>query len=133
MHNVSGNNTWGGNITLNSNSSIENDAGLLTLQGNITDAGAGRALDVITTGNTVISGVIAGTTELDKDGTGLLTLTGTNTFTGQTLVRQGAINIQNGSALGATSGPTVDSNLAALQLQNNITVTGESLTLTGAA
>ncbi len=131
LHNVSGNNTWTGNITLAADSTIKNDAGLLTLQGNIAASGGSRLLTVDTAGNTLVSGVIGGTTALEKDSSGTLTLTAANTFTGDTQIRVGVLNIQNGSALGSTSGVTTVSNNAALQLQNNITVSGEALTLTG--
>jgi autotransporter-associated beta strand protein len=78
-----------------------------------------------------ISGVLSGATTVTKNGSSTLTLTGTNTYTGITNVNAGTLNIQNSSALGTTSNGTVVATGAKLQLQNNITVTGESLTLYG--
>ncbi|BCU78415.1 autotransporter-associated beta strand repeat-containing protein [Luteolibacter sp. LG18] len=49
------------------------------------------------------SGSIGGTGTLDKRGTGKLTLTSANTFTGGTAVRQGVLQVNAGGALG--SGP----------------------------
>ncbi len=47
-----------------------------------------------TNGNSaIVSGVISGTGGLDKVGTGVLTLEATNTYTGETTVRQGALVI----------------------------------------
>jgi autotransporter-associated beta strand protein len=68
---------------------------------------------------------------LTKDGTGTLTLSGTNTFTGLTTVSAGILNIQNGSALGATTVGTVVLSNATLQLQGGISVGTESLLIEG--
>jgi len=78
-----------------------------------------------------ISGVLSGATTVTKNGSSTLTLTGTNTYTGITNVNEGTLNIQNSTALGTTANGTVVASGAKLQLQNNITITGESLTLFG--
>ncbi|MFN7687554.1 MAG: beta strand repeat-containing protein, partial [Sphingobacteriales bacterium] len=78
-----------------------------------------------------ISGVLSGATTVTKNGSSKLTLTGTNTYSGITNVNAGILNIQNNSALGTTANGTVVASGARLQLENNITVTGESLTLNG--
>jgi autotransporter-associated beta strand protein len=78
-----------------------------------------------------ISGVLSGATTVTKNGSSRLTLTGTNTYSGITNVNAGILNIQNNSALGTTANGTVVASGARLQLENNITVTGESLTLNG--
>ena len=78
-----------------------------------------------------ISGVLSGATTVTKNGSSTLTLTGTNTYTGITNVNAGTLNIQNSTALGTTANGTVVASGAKLQLQNNITITGESLTLFG--
>ena len=75
------------------------------------------------------TGIISGNGAVTKLGIGTLTLTGTNTYTGITNVNTGTLNIQNSSALGTSANGTVVATGAKLQLQNNITVTGESLTL----
>ena len=71
------------NINVNNNQAWTNNSGnLFTVSGNISLGGNG--LTVNGTGNTLISGVIAGVANgstLTKDGTGTLTLTGTDTFT----------------------------------------------------
>jgi autotransporter-associated beta strand protein len=78
-----------------------------------------------------ISGVLSGATTVTKNGSSRLTLTGTNTYSGMTNVNAGILNIQNNTALGTTANGTVVASGAKLQLQNNITVTGEALTLYG--
>ncbi len=84
--------------------------------------------------STTFSGVImdsGGYGSLVKQGTGTLTLSGTNTFSGVTTVNAGALNLQNSTALGgSTYGNTVASG-ATLQLQNNISVTEGSFAISG--
>jgi fibronectin-binding autotransporter adhesin len=80
---------------------------------------------------TTISSVISGTGALIKNGSGTLTLSGTNTYSGATTINAGVINIQNATALGTTGGGTTVNNGAALQVQGNIAVGNEALTLNG--
>ena len=90
------------------------------------------------TADTTIDGIInsgnAFANNVQKSGAGTLFLTNANLHTGNTQVSGGALRISNPQALGATSGGTsVDGNTAtgALELVNNITVTGETLTMGG--
>ncbi|MCX6950964.1 MAG: autotransporter-associated beta strand repeat-containing protein, partial [Verrucomicrobia bacterium] len=103
-------------------------------------AGSG-ALDikngVLTVGNasnTTFSGAITdsgGYGGILKQGTGTLTLSGANTFSGALNVTAGAVNLQNSSALGgSTYGNTVSSG-GALQFQNNITVNEGGVNIDG--
>jgi fibronectin-binding autotransporter adhesin len=69
--------------------------------------------------------------ELTKAGLGSLTLTNTNYFTGTTTIVEGNIIISNSQALGTADNPVNVLNGASLQLQNNVTVTGKALNLTG--
>ena len=72
---------------------------------------------------------IGGATGITKTGTGLVTLLGANTFSGPVQISAGRINVQNNSALGASSGVTVNSG-AALELQNNVSAGTSSLSPT---
>ena len=84
--------------------------------------------------NTTFSGVITdsgGYATFVKQGSSTLTLSGANTFNGVTTINAGALNLQSNTALGtSTSGNTVASG-AALQLQNNISVTEGSFAISG--
>jgi len=77
------------------------------------------------------SNQISGGFALAKAGAGTLTLGGANTYTGATTVCEGVLNIQNAAALGTTAGGTSVTAGAALQIQNNIAVGAEALTLIG--
>ncbi len=68
---------------------------------------------------------------LTKLGTGTLVLSGTNSYTGATTVSAGVLNIQSATALGSTASGTTVLTGATLQLQNNITVGAEALTING--
>jgi autotransporter-associated beta strand protein len=71
--------------------------GTLTGAGYITMGGSSASLQV-SNGN--FSGTIDGTEDLEKVGTGLLTLTGVNTYTGGTTVSGGTLAVGGVSALG---------------------------------
>ena len=106
-----------------------NSGNLLTIGGNV-DMST-KTLTIDGTGNTKITGVVSNGT-FAKAGTGTVTLTGINTFTTAATVTAGILNIQNNTALGTTAGGTTVSSGATLQLQNNITVGAEALTISGA-
>src|SRR5205085_6095386 len=71
-------------------------------------------------------------TTITKTGTGKLVLSGANSWTGLTTISAGVLNIQNSSALGTTAAGTTVSSGAALQIEGNISVGNEALTLNGA-
>ncbi|MFN5331397.1 MAG: beta strand repeat-containing protein, partial [Bacteroidota bacterium] len=83
-------------------------------------------------GHVTVSGAISiGSAGLTKDGTGTLTLSNANTYSGATAVNAGVLNIQNGSALGTSSQTTIADG-ASLQLQGGIAVGSLVLRLNGA-
>lgn len=132
LRNVSGNNNYGGLLTLTAAARINSDSGTLTLTNTGTITGATFGLTLGGAGNIVVNSVI-GTTSgtLTKDGAGTATLTASNTYTGATTISDGALRISNASALGSTaSGTTVQSG-AALELVGGISVGAEALSLAG--
>ena len=132
LRNISGNNSWGGTITLAADATIGSDAGTLTIDvtGNAV-AAANRDLTITGAGNINIPDPITGSGTLTKNGSGTLTLSGLNTYTGATTISTGVLNIQNGSALGTVASGTTVANGAALQLQGGITVGSEQLNIRG--
>jgi autotransporter-associated beta strand protein len=159
LHNfgASGNNTYGGPITLQSASTILADSGTtLNLNSASAIATAGFTLTFNTAGTTNVSSGIngsgaitatgAGTTNLNgivavtnatsvtKNGAGSLVFgsSAVNTYTGTTTINQGIVQIQNNSSLGsgdgtAATGTTVN---AGGELQVN---TGSTLTVSNEA
>lgn len=105
LQNVSGDNTWSGNITNNSGARINSDTGTFTISGNISNA-ASQTLYVGGSGNTVVNGTIAGSHTtgngaLYKDGSGTLTLTNNNSgLTGLVRLLGGSVSITNVNSLG---------------------------------
>ncbi len=72
-----------------------------------------------------------GTVAVAKIGTGQLVLSGTNTYSGETNVSQGILEITNSSSLGATGGGTTVANGAQLRISGGIAIGAEPLTVTG--
>ncbi|MES2921082.1 MAG: autotransporter-associated beta strand repeat-containing protein [Verrucomicrobiota bacterium] len=103
--------TVNGDFTLNTSTAGGN---VLTLSGNTDLTGATRTITVANIGGSAITGVISNG-GLTKAGTGTLTLTGINTYTGPTLISEGRLQIGNG---------TVDGSIdASSGIQNNATLT----------
>src|SRR5262249_32895545 len=101
-------NTFSGSPTVIAPTTIQVDAGSLTLSGNLSGAG-----------------------DLTKTGPGTLVLSGTNTYTGQTNITSSVVSLGNAAALGAiTSGTTVASG-ATLQVTPPGLTFLEPLTLSG--
>ena len=108
LYNDGGNNTFAGNITLASASAIGSREGVLTL-----------------------SGVISGANSLTKLGEGVVSLTGTNTYSGATIIEGGALRVTNENSLPggfATGGPSGGN----LQLAGGVLEIGTGTTFTRA-
>ncbi|MCX6889775.1 MAG: autotransporter-associated beta strand repeat-containing protein, partial [Verrucomicrobia bacterium] len=93
LRNLTGSNTFGGPITLSGDTSVQSDAGTLTIAGNIS-AGT-RTLTITGSSNTTLTGVMSGglSAALTKNGSGTLTLTGNNSFGGATTINTGTVAI----------------------------------------
>jgi autotransporter-associated beta strand protein len=109
LENVSGNNSYGGQVTIKSTgATISSDAGTLNLAYNtvglptIHDGSVGGSLILTGSGNGNIAGFYNGSTSnsttggtgaLTKNGTGTWTLAGANTYTGGTTVNAGTLGV----------------------------------------
>jgi|GEM_PF-5614102 len=120
-----------GDFTGSGTNNIGYGTGAGTLLSSIQLGSATRSIN-ITEGTTTIGVPIVGTGSiLNKDGGGLLVLSGDNTHTGLTSINSGAMRIYHNNALGSNAAGTEVAAGAALGLYNSITVTGETLKLTG--
>lgn len=107
---------------------------LQTINFNLSYAAVER-IDAVASGTNLINGSISGAGGITINGgntTGMTILTASNSYAGATTVTAGVLNIRDGNALGTTAGATSVTAGGALELQNNITVGAEALTLNGA-
>ncbi|NBS14698.1 MAG: hypothetical protein EBT57_07840, partial [Verrucomicrobia bacterium] len=138
IKNIQGNNYQTGAVTLNSSSRIAATSGNLVLQGGV--AGGSNVLYLGTAGGNVsIDSVISGSgatqdgtiTSLFKDGTGTLTLTGANTYSGDTRITQGTLTVNSGGSLGNGTSDVFISSGATLNVNTSTTVDSVRETATG--
>lgn len=115
----------------------QNGTGLLTIGGNINYQY--HNLKVTGSGDTRITGAISGGFNgFTKEGTGTLTLAGSNTFNGPLKVNQGVVVAAHNNALGTSSWDNAVASGAALHLsgasiaQGNISLAGQGVGGTGA-
>lgn len=107
LQNVSGNNTFAGAITLAADARINSASGTLTL-----DVASGNAISGTNTnvtfggsGDIVVADAIStGNGTLTKDGSGKLTLTGANTYSGATTISGGSLQVGNNGTTGSIAG-----------------------------
>ena len=121
------------------NNSIGSLTGGGAAGGNVTLGAATLTVGSDNTSPAAYAGIISGTGALIKTGTGTLALSGANTFTGGFTLNAGALNINNGSALGTAAGiftiaggTTIDNTTAgAITLVNHPQVWNGNFTFTG--
>ena len=120
LRNVSGNNTFGGQIDVPVNSRIESAAGTLTLSGAI--SGGGQTLTVAGAGNTTFNGT-TGLSTLTKIGTGTLTAGATQNYA--------TANINGGTFQLAANNILLDSMNVNLGGSGTFKVNGQTDTIAG--
>jgi outer membrane autotransporter protein len=127
-------NKWGTNtaITLNGGSigNTTSTPPATTINRNIVVEGAGGGIDVALHPMTW-AGKISGTGKFVKSGDGELELTGTNTYSGGTLISKGGLRIASDSALGAAGAGITINNNATLRAAASFT-SARNIALTGA-
>ena len=131
---LTGDNTYTGGTTIGAGTlQIGNGGTTGAIIGNVTDNGALAFdhSDTVTFGN-----VISGTGLLAQAGSGSLILTGTNTYTGGTSLKAGALVLGNASAIGsgalAMAAGTTLSFSSGFTLANAITLSGDPTVNVGA-
>lgn len=82
-----------------------------SIQGNITN---NSSLIFNQTINGTFSGAVSGTGDLTRVGSGVLTLSGTNTYSGKTIIESGTLRISGGNAIPTTSRLVLANNANAL-------------------
>jgi type VI secretion system secreted protein VgrG len=81
---------------------INPGAGLTTINSNLELGLLSQIIDVNNVSGMVVNGVISGTNGLTKAGTGLLVITGVETYTGATVVSGGTLQLGNGVIEGSS-------------------------------
>lgn len=81
---------------------INEGAGLTTISSKLELGYLSQAVTVNNEAGMLISGVISGTNGLIKAGTGVLTLTGTEIYTGATVVNEGTLQLGDGLIIGSS-------------------------------
>ncbi|MEI6715403.1 MAG: autotransporter-associated beta strand repeat-containing protein, partial [Verrucomicrobiota bacterium] len=134
LRNTSGNNTFGGAITLGAATSIQSDSGTLTL-----DVTSGNALSgafdltLSGSGNITVSDPIATSTgALTKAGTGLLVLSASNTFSGGLTMNAGTVRLGNSGALNSGAPNTVTFG-SGVPVGTTLQLSGNDVTISGVA
>jgi autotransporter-associated beta strand protein len=122
LRNVSGDNSFGGAITAESEVLITSDAGTLTLSGAMSGA---QTRTLGGAGNLAISGEISGAGDLVKTGNGRLTISGINTYSGRTNITSGTVAVSGSGSLASSSSLRIAANTT-LDVTG---VTGSSYTL----
>lgn len=100
----------------------------VTISGNVAPA----AVNVNATASYTFagSGSIIGGTGINKSGTGMLTVSTANTYSGITSITNGVLQVNNASALGSSAGDTEVSGTGTLDV-NNFTLGAESVQIAG--
>ncbi|MES2982218.1 MAG: autotransporter domain-containing protein [Verrucomicrobiota bacterium] len=98
--------TGTGTIVPTSGINIESGAGLTTINANLTLGVANAQIVIVNnTAGLVVNGDMMGANGLTKQGTGVLTLTGTNTYVGPTNVMDGTLQLGDGVTTGSSIVP----------------------------
>ena len=112
LRNLSGSNAVTGLVTMTGDTKTQSDAGTLSLSPSSGNAITGAYnLSFNGAGNSTVAGPIAtGAGTLTKLGTGILILSGTNPYTGDTTISAGTLQLGNGGSTGTLASANVIDN-----------------------
>jgi|GEM_PF-6521835 len=127
--NVSGNNTWAGDVNAIASGGVTrigSSAGLLTIAGNVNqDTTSGSQFVLQGAGDITVTGTIDGSSKVtsSSDGPGVRTLAGDNTYTGQTVINGGTLSVNSLNSVNGGSPASDASSLGAPTTAANGVVT----------
>ncbi|HBJ86625.1 MAG TPA: hypothetical protein DDZ88_22760 [Verrucomicrobiales bacterium] len=113
------------NITFNSTGYVIADADA----GSLFALSSDSVITVTAAAHTATISEIINSGALTKSGAGTLVLSGANGFSGAVSVTAGILSLANNNALGDTSSGTSVSSTGQIELQDGVTITGETLNL----
>jgi fibronectin-binding autotransporter adhesin len=119
---IAGTNTYSSGTTISAGTlQIGNGGTTGSITGNVTDNGTlvFNRSDAMT-----FDGVISGTGSLVQLGSDTLTLTGNNTYSGNTTISAGTLQIGNGGTSGSVSGNVTDNGTVAFDRSDSVTFAG---------
>lgn len=125
-----GNNTWDGPIDLQDIAIIHSNSGALVLGKDISGSGADLTLAGPGEG-WVVGAIKTGAGTVTKEGAGTWRLKGAGTYTGNTIVNAGRLRITDNLGLGTSGGTTTVLSGATLEIQDDVSVAAEALTIGG--
>ena len=96
---VKGSLSGNGTITMGNGTTFQSANNNQAIANNMTLAGGGSATFNTAGNDASISGVVSGNAQFTKSGTGNLTLSGNNTFTGPASINGGQLTLQGGNAI----------------------------------
>ena len=97
---------FSGTATLNNNALFNSGTGGFQFSGSLTSTD--NDLTLQTSGDSSIGSLVLGTGSLIKQGTGTVSLTTANSYTGHTTLNEGVLDIANSDALGQSSVMNID-------------------------
>ncbi len=134
LHSIGGggNREWNGPITLTDDATIRHEGGNnLRLDGGIDTTAAGHNVTFEAVSTTEVRNTkITGAGDVVKTENGTLNLRVNSDYTGNTLIQDGRVDINQNNALGTTAGTTTVSSGATLRFRGNISVP-ENIDVTG--
>lgn len=122
--------TWAGDFTFLGTQNLDLGTGAVTLTSNRIITVNGSPTEALGTGILTVDGIVGGTANLTKAGSGRLVLTGANTFTGNITVTGGTLAITSNAALGNAAN-TVTLNGATVATASSSNILPASLAIAG--